>query len=459
MIRRISLYEFFYLLIWYLLPAVAFFFSGMGLRVAGRIHPLGYDYYIVCTLLVLLWMIASTHFRVARIDALFAGREGWRSCMKAITWTFMAAFTAMFFYRGGSYSRLLLGLSAVLLVAEAAGFRAIFRKWIVRVRCEGALVRVLVVGTTEFARQISERLATGTYSNCFTVAFVHLPGEERQTPDGVPVLELDELLLRNIRDFADDVVIAVSPQTMPHLKDVVEQLKGLALPIRLMLDFGGELPLGDRLFHVGSASLLDVPLAPAETISYVVLKRAFDVAFSLIVLLAAAVPMALIAVAIRLTSPGPVFFTQERVGINGQLFRMLKFRTMRVAERRESDTLWGRANEERCTALGRVLRRTSLDELPQFFNVLMGEMSVVGPRPERPHFVEKFHDEIGQYNVRHHLKSGITGWAQVNGLRGDTDIRERVRHDLYYIQHWSLGFDLRIIVMTVLGGIFTEHAY
>lgn len=458
MIRRISLYEFFYLISWYLLPAAAFYFAGAGLRAVGRIHPLGYDYYIVCILLVLLWMIASSHFRLARIDALYAGSEGWRNCLRATAGTYMAAFSAMFFYRGGSYSRQMLALSAVVLLVEAWGFRAIFRRVIVRVRRANLAVRLLVVGTSDFARRTSERMGEGCYASCFTVGFVHLPGEERRTPAGIPVLELDELLTRNIKDFADEVVIASTSQTMPELTGLVERLKGLALPVRLGLDLG-DLPLGDRLFQVGSASLLDVPMAPSETIPYVVLKRAFDVAFSVIVLLLAALPMALIAVAIKLTSPGPVFFTQERVGLNGQSFRMLKFRSMRVAARQQSDTLWGQASEDRSTRVGKLLRRTSLDELPQFFNVLMGDMSVVGPRPERPHFVEKFHDEIDEYNVRHHLKSGITGWAQVNGLRGDTDIRERVRHDLYYIEHWSLGFDLRIILQTVLGGFFAGPAY
>jgi len=172
-----------------------------------------------------------------------------------------------------------------------------------------------------------------------------------------------------------------------------------------------------------------------------------------------AIPMALIAIAVKLSSPGPVLFAQERVGINGQTFRMLKFRTMNVASVSETDTRWTTPNDVRCTSIGAFLRRSSLDELPQFFNVLWGDMSVVGPRPERPHFVEKFNDEIDAYNSRHHLKSGITGWAQVHGLRGDTDIAKRVELDLYYIRNWSLLLDLQIILMTVFSGFFAENAY
>ena len=138
---------------------------------------------------------------------------------------------------------------------------------------------------------------------------------------------------------------------------------------------------------------------------------------------------------------------------------MLKFRTMKVVPLQESDVHWTTEGDPRRTAIGAFLRRSSLDELPQFFNVLRGEMSVVGPRPERPYFVEKFNDEIDAYNTRHHLKSGITGWAQVNGLRGDTDIAKRVELDIYYIQNWSFIFDLQIILMTVFSGFFTENAY
>jgi lipopolysaccharide/colanic/teichoic acid biosynthesis glycosyltransferase len=169
--------------------------------------------------------------------------------------------------------------------------------------------------------------------------------------------------------------------------------------------------------------------------------------------------MLIIAIAIKCTSSGPVFFSQQRIGINGQSFTMLKFRTMRMGPLDESDTRWTTPDDSRRTRLGIFLRKSSFDELPQFFNVLRGDMSVVGPRPERPHFVQKFTDEIDAYNTRHHLKSGITGWAQVNGLRGDTDMAKRVELDLYYLQNWSLTFDLQIILMTIFSGIFAQNAY
>jgi lipopolysaccharide/colanic/teichoic acid biosynthesis glycosyltransferase len=166
-----------------------------------------------------------------------------------------------------------------------------------------------------------------------------------------------------------------------------------------------------------------------------------------------------IVLLIRLTSRGPVFFIQERIGLNGRPFAMYKFRTMRTAAASESDTRWTTANDPRRTPLGSFPRRTSLDELPQFFNVLRGDMSVVGPRPERPHFVQRFLQEVGRYNNRHCLRVGITGWAQVNGWRGDTSIDKRIEYDLYYLQNWSFLLDLRIIAMTILSGLIHRNAY
>jgi lipopolysaccharide/colanic/teichoic acid biosynthesis glycosyltransferase len=169
--------------------------------------------------------------------------------------------------------------------------------------------------------------------------------------------------------------------------------------------------------------------------------------------------MVLVALAIRLTSRGPVFFGQERIGLNGQSFKMYKFRTMQMSAASESDTQWTTSADPRRTSVGAILRKTSLDELPQFSNVLKGDMSVVGPRPERPHFVNQFLQEVGKYNHRHCLRVGITGWAQVNGWRGDTSIQKRVEYDLYYLQNWTFGLDLRIIFMTVLSALIGKNAY
>jgi exopolysaccharide biosynthesis polyprenyl glycosylphosphotransferase len=198
---------------------------------------------------------------------------------------------------------------------------------------------------------------------------------------------------------------------------------------------------------------------PVESFTYLVGKRAFDICFAALALILTAPLMLLISVAIKLSSPGPVFFRQQRVGLSGRTFFMYKFRTMQHNGPGGSDHLWTKRDDPRRTRLGRWLRAASLDELPQFFNVLNGEMSVVGPRPERPYFVEQFMQTVSLYNTRHNLKVGITGWAQVNGWRGDTSIAKRVEHDLYYLNNWSSGFDLRIILLTILHLFSPKNAY
>jgi len=168
--------------------------------------------------------------------------------------------------------------------------------------------------------------------------------------------------------------------------------------------------------------------------------------------------MGVIAVLIKLSSRGPVFYRQERVGEDGAIYRICKFRSMNHEAERETGPVWASDDDARCTRVGRIIRKLSLDELPQLFNVLNGEMSLIGPRPERPCFVEKFMEEIPRYPERHTVKSGITGWAQVSGLRGNTSLEERIRHDLYYIENWSLGFDLKILARTVLEMLRSKSA-
>jgi exopolysaccharide biosynthesis polyprenyl glycosylphosphotransferase len=222
---------------------------------------------------------------------------------------------------------------------------------------------------------------------------------------------------------------------------------------------GDQPPTSDRLLNVNGVWMVNVCHTPTESVMYMILKRGFDIAFSTAVLLVSAPLMLTIAALVKLTSPGPVLFAQSRVGFKGDVFKMYKFRTMRVSSAAEGDKLWTSANDSRRTPVGTFLRRSSLDELPQFFNVLKGEMSVVGPRPERPYFVEKFTSEVPRYCARHYLKVGITGWAQVNGWRGDTCITKRVEHDLYYLRNWSLLFDLRIVIRTVVDAVNAKHAY
>jgi exopolysaccharide biosynthesis polyprenyl glycosylphosphotransferase len=188
-------------------------------------------------------------------------------------------------------------------------------------------------------------------------------------------------------------------------------------------------------------------------------KRTMDICLSASLLALAAMPFALIAALIKLTSKGSVFYEQERMGLDGKPFTIYKFRSMREDAEKETGPVWANPNDPRRTALGTILRRLSIDELPQLYNVLRGDMSLVGPRPERPNFVQKFKERIPQYMLRHKVKSGMTGWAQVNGWRGNTSIEKRIEHDLYYIENWTLGLDLKILWLTFSEVFLHRHAY
>ena len=198
---------------------------------------------------------------------------------------------------------------------------------------------------------------------------------------------------------------------------------------------------------------------PTECFSYLIVKRLLDlvVASSLLIILTPL--LLLLALAVKVSSAGPIMFRQQRVGLNGRRFWIYKLRTMRTLSRHLSDTQWTATHEGQVTHLGRYLRSTGLDELPQLINVLKGEMSLVGPRPERPYFVEIFKQEIPEYMTRYAVKCGMTGWAQVNGWRGNTSIRKRIQHDLYYMQHWTLWFDLKILVLTLSRGILWPETF
>ena len=274
-----------------------------------------------------------------------------------------------------------------------------------------------------------------------------------------PVYEADQIPTFSNGHSIDDVIIALPADRLSEVQTLGSALERLCVPARLVIDLGKGIGIRDRLTDLGEIHMIDLRTTLAETDPYLFQKRIFDVAVSLAVLILTFPITLMVALAIKLTSSGPVFFTQERVGLNGRVFQMLKFRSMRMSSRAESDTRWTSDGDPRRTTLGTFLRRSNLDELPQFVNVLRGEMSIVGPRPERPHFVEKFLSEFDRYNARHMFKVGITGWAQVNGWRGDTSIAKRLEYDLYYLRNWSLTFDLQIMTMTLMRIFNSKNAY
>lgn len=321
--------------------------------------------------------------------------------------------------------------------------------------------RVIIVGAREPGQLVWNTIRRRPELGYRVQGFVSDSAQIGSIVAGLPVLGRSAQLGRVVQATqADEVIIALSGRSPQDLIEVITQAEDEAVEIKVYPDTfqlitNNELSIGDLsdlpLVRVKNAAL-DNPWNRA-------LKRALDVGFSSAVLLFGAPFFMLIALAIRLESRGPVFFLQERVGMDLKPFWMLKFRTMRVDA--EKFGTWTTPNDPRVTRIGRILRSTSLDELPQMINVLMGEMSIVGPRPEQPRWVEQFGQQIPRYLRRHREKAGLTGWAQINGLRGDTSIEERTRYDLYYIENWSLLFDIKIILRTIANFLTgkQENAY
>lgn len=267
---------------------------------------------------------------------------------------------------------------------------------------------------------------------------------------------LEEVLENKI---IDEVVIALPLTVFSKYQKIISICEKAGVRVTIVPDFFDVLPANPHFERFGDLPIINIRDIPLDEVVNRVTKRAFDIAFALTVLILTSPLMLAIAIGVKLTSPGPVFFAQERVGLNRRTFKMYKFRSMKVMENAASDTQWTVENDPRRTKFGTFLRKTSLDEFPQFYNVLIGDMSIVGPRPERPFFVGQFKEEIPKYMIKHQVRPGITGWAQVCGLRGDTSIEDRINHDIYYIENWTQLFDIKIILKTVINGFINKNAY
>lgn len=267
---------------------------------------------------------------------------------------------------------------------------------------------------------------------------------------------LPDLLATN---GVDEVIVALPLSAYGKYHGIVDTCEKAGVRVRIIPDYFDYLPGRPKIEEFDEFPLLNIRHVPLDDPFNRFIKRVFDIAVSLAAVILTSPVLLTIAIGIKLTSPGPIFFKQERVGMNNRPFNMLKFRSMRVAADDSADTKWTTADDPRKTKFGAFIRKTSLDELPQFFNVLFGSMSVVGPRPERPFFVEQFKEDIPKYMVKHQVKPGITGWAQVNGWRGDTSIEKRIECDIYYIENWDLLFDIKIMFLTVFKGLVNKNAY
>lgn len=394
--------------------------------------------------------------------------NAWQHISKLIQATFvlfaLLAGLAFITKTGDIYSRswflLLGGMSLALLLLFRCTLLVILR--LMRSRGWNER-RAVIIGAGELGEKLLEAVQQKLWTGFQVVAILDDQAAMDSTTmiHGIPVIKTPDNIsawLHTVDQTIDEVWLALPLHAEKRVKKILHELRHDTVTTRFVLDIFGMNLLNHSLTSLAGFPVLNIRSTPMVGINRFV-KAIEDRLLAGCILLLISPLLFLIAMAIKLSSKGPVFYRQKRVGWNGKEFEMLKFRSMPINAESTSGPVWAKQNENRATRVGTFLRKTSLDELPQFINVLLGDMSIVGPRPERQHFVEQFKHEIPGYMQKHLVKAGITGWAQVNGWRGNTSLEKRIEYDLYYIENWSLAFDLKIIFLTILHGFVNKNAY
>ena len=360
-----------------------------------------------------------------------------------------------------NFSRSVMAIFYVLNVFLTSVFRIIMRKALRSIRKKGYnLKHILLVGYSRAAEEYIDRILSNPQWGYVVCGILdeHIPGGT--TYKGVKVLgtlgNLEYILPEN---KLDEIAITLSLKDYDYLEGVVDICEKSGVHTKFIPDYNNIIPTKPYTEDILGLPVINIRYVPLSNTFNAMIKRIMDICGSIIGIIVASPIMLVLCALIKLTSPGPLIYRQERVGLHNQTFWMYKFRSMEIQPEAEEKKAWTVKNDPRVTAIGRFMRRTSLDELPQLFNILKGDMSLVGPRPERPFFVEKFREEIPRYMVKHQVRPGLTGWAQVNGYRGDTSIRKRIECDLYYIENWTVGLDIKIMFMTIFKGFINKNAY
>jgi Undecaprenyl-phosphate glucose phosphotransferase len=370
--------------------------------------------------------------------------------VQGVTLAALLLVAATFFFRSFSYSRWFMVVFWTLDVVAVFGVRLAIRDVVRALRRHGRFVRrALVVGAGELGQEVVHRLRGHPEFGVRVVGYLDdgLPVGERI--EGREVLGGLEAVTRVLADYrVDQIFLALPLDAHNDVLKVLNAIEGELLDVKMVPDVLQFVTLRAAVEELEGLPVISLAQSPITGWARV-LKRGTDLVLAAAGLIVLSPILGALALLIRLSSTGPVLYRQERTGLDGRTFDILKFRTMPDGTEAESGPVWAPRGDRRPTRIGRLLRRFSLDELPQLWNVLKGEMSLVGPRPERPYFVHQFKTLIPQYMLRHKVKSGMTGWAQVNGLRGNTSLEKRIEYDLYYIQNWSIALDVKIALLTV----------
>lgn len=369
--------------------------------------------------------------------------------------------TGLFMVKKIDYSRLVLLLFFLNIIGLTLIERICVRIVLRKMREKGYnLKHIVIVGTGELAREFIKKINKLKYLGYNIVGVFDGVDKIGTKFCGFSVIDKMENIGQYLgKKNVDEVIIALRLKQYDKLTDIINTCEKHGIRAKIIPDFNKYIPADPYIDEVDGLQLVKIRHVPLDNLLKKYIKRLLDIAGSLIAIIIFSPVMIITAILVKLTSPGPIIFRQKRVGEDGKEFEMYKFRSMIPHAEEVAATKWTEEDDPRKTKFGSFIRKCSIDELPQLFNVLKGEMSLVGPRPERPHFVKQFKEEIPKYMVKHQVPPGITGWAQVNGWRGDTSIKKRIEHDIYYVENWSLFFDIKILLLTVWNGFTDENAY
>lgn len=367
----------------------------------------------------------------------------------------------LYFIKEMNFSRKFLGFFPFINIGLTILYRGILRFALRRYRKKGFnLKHCLVIGTSPATNELLGKIRTHNAWGYNVIGCVRTGKWKSDTFCGYRILGALEDLETIFQDFFVDIVmIAIDEHDASNLGSILSVCEKAGVKVNIIPYYYKYVPARPYMDDLDGLPIIDTRHVPLDNLFKAFSKRAFDIVFSIFAILIASPIFLFSAIMIKLTSPGPILFKQERVGKDRKNFYMYKFRSMKLQTEDDEHDKWTTKNDSRKTWWGNIMRKISIDEFPQFFNVLKGDMSVIGPRPERPFFVDKFKEEVPRYMIKHQVRPGITGWAQVNGFRGDTSINARIKYDLYYIENWTFSLDMRIILLTVFKGFVNKNAY
>lgn len=422
-----------YFFSWYLRFKSGFFVQDVGVLPAKT-------YFSALFLIIPGYLLLYSIFQLYMPRRVKSYRKELMDIIRANGIGFMIFILVLYFIKQEHFSRQMLCIFFFINISLEFASRYLIRTILWKMRKQGLNQKhILMIGESQMAEQYMDRLRENPKWGY--QVFAHLKDEEKLER----ILEGNEL---------DEVVIALRAEDYGKLERIVDVCEKAGVHTKMIPDFGNVISTRPYIEDVQGIPVIHVRRVPLNIMRNRAAKRAVDLIGATIAIILFSPVMLLTVLVVALTEEGSVIYRQERVGLHNQVFYMYKFRSMIMQDEEKEKAEWSTRNDPRITPVGKLIRRTSIDELPQLFNVLKGEMSLVGPRPERPQFVQKFRDEIPRYMVKHQVRPGMTGWAQINGYRGNTSIEKRIEYDLYYIENWTMVFDMKILILTIFKGFF-----